>query len=85
MTTTSSEMFPGDTPEIRTSQVRLNAAPLSPAANEGEFLLHQAAVEWSLIEPIVITGEDDIRSRVNWRERLQPFHHQIQIHLFFPH
>jgi superfamily II DNA or RNA helicase len=71
-------MFPGDTPENRTPQVRLNAAPLSPAANEGEFLLHQAAVEWSLIEPIVITGEDDIRSRVNWRERLQPFHHQIQ-------
>lgn len=60
------------------AQIRLNVSALPTAASATEFRLHQSAVEWSLCEPIVIADENDIRSRVNWRERLHPFHHQIQ-------
>ncbi len=37
-----------------------------------------AALEWSLIDPIIINSEDDIKA-TNWRDRgLRPFTHQIQ-------
>jgi superfamily II DNA or RNA helicase len=51
---------------------------LSPAADRQAFELHLAALDWSLIDPIVINGAEDIKSR-NWRDRgLEPFSHQIQ-------
>jgi superfamily II DNA or RNA helicase len=51
---------------------------LRPAANIDAFTRHLAALEWSLIDPIVINAEEDIKS-TNWRDRgLQPFKHQVQ-------
>ena len=51
---------------------------LSSAQNEEQFRLHQAALEWSLIDPIVIQSRDDIQSVCHWQGRVEPFQHQIQ-------
>jgi superfamily II DNA or RNA helicase len=59
------------------SHIEVDIGPLQPAASDGDFALHQAAVAWSLVEPIVIDSEDDIRSRRRWGERVSPFRHQI--------
>ena len=51
---------------------------LQPAASRAHYDLHLAALEWSLIEPIIINTEEDIKA-TNWKERgLKPFVHQIQ-------
>ena len=52
--------------------------PLNPACCEEEYLLHQAALEWSLADCIVIQSVEDIQSKANWHDRLEPFHHQVQ-------
>jgi SNF2 family DNA or RNA helicase len=40
--------------------------------------LHRAALEWSLAEPIIIERAEDIRSRPQWQDRVEPFEHQVQ-------
>ncbi|HMP04155.1 MAG TPA: SNF2-related protein [Gemmatales bacterium] len=51
---------------------------LRAASNDEAFKLHLAALEWSLIDPIVINSEEDIKA-TNWRDRgLKPFKHQVQ-------
>ncbi len=52
---------------------RLRAAGTSEA-----FALHLAALEWSLAEPIIIDKAEDIKSRPNWRDRFEPYEHQVQ-------
>jgi len=51
---------------------------LGPCRSEEDYLLHSAALEWSISDPIVIQGPEDIASRVNWRDTLEPFDHQVQ-------
>jgi superfamily II DNA or RNA helicase len=52
--------------------------PLKPAASKGLFDLHLSALEWSLVEPIIINDQADIKAS-NWKERgLTPFTHQVQ-------
>jgi len=53
-------------------------ASLKPAKGDEDFRLHCAALEWSLAEPIIINSADDIKSTVSWKDRVQPFHHQVQ-------
>lgn len=51
---------------------------LRPAADLNTYRLHLAALDWSLVDPIVIHSKEDIKSS-NWRERgLEPFTHQVQ-------
>ncbi len=52
--------------------------PWTPAASAQEYALHLAAVQWSLSEPIVISNRDDIKSKANWRDGFDPYHHQVQ-------
>ena len=60
-----------------------NLNSLSPANNPEEYQLHMAAWEWSIIEPIIIRCEEDIRSK-NWKEHgLKPFKHQVQNLIYF--
>lgn len=61
-------------PQPDTSQAR----QLSPAQSDEQFRLHQAALEWSLIDPIVIQSRDDVQSAHHWQGRVDPFDHQIQ-------
>ena len=55
--------------------IRVVSNKLKPAASEEEFKLHCAALEWSLAEPIIINSARDIKSSVDWKDRLEPFHH----------
>jgi superfamily II DNA or RNA helicase len=57
---------------------RVNFESLKPARSDDEYLLHVAALEWSLAEPIVITSRKDIKSHANWRGRFEPYHHQVE-------
>jgi superfamily II DNA or RNA helicase len=57
---------------------QVHEVPLSAARSAEEYAIHRAALEWSLAEPIIIQRAEDIRSRVNWQDRLRPFAHQVQ-------
>lgn len=58
--------------------VKVSTNVLSAASSEEEYELHRDALEWSLAEPIVISSSEDIQSRLNWQERIQPFRHQVE-------
>jgi superfamily II DNA or RNA helicase len=58
--------------------VRIVHNDLKRAIDQSDFQLHCAALEWSLSEPIIIDGPNDIKSSVDWKDRLQPFEHQVQ-------
>lgn len=58
--------------------IRVVANELKPAEGDEDFRLHLAALEWSLAEPIIINSADDIKSSVDWKDRVDPFHHQVQ-------
>jgi superfamily II DNA or RNA helicase len=51
---------------------------LACATSEEEFALYRAALEWQLATPIAIRSGEDILSRDRWRDRVQPFHHQVR-------
>jgi superfamily II DNA or RNA helicase len=59
-------------------QTKVVSRELKPTKHEGDFLLHVAALEWSLAEPIIIQSAEDIKSRADWKDRVDPFHHQVQ-------
>lgn len=58
--------------------VRIVHNALSKANTQKEFDVHCAALEWSLTEPIIIEGPEDIKSSADWKDRLQPYEHQVQ-------
>ena len=51
---------------------------LASCRNEEDYLIHSAALKWTISDPIIIQGPEDIISKVNWRETLQPYDHQVQ-------
>lgn len=55
----------------------LHADILNKAERSGDFKLYKAALEWELIEPIVIEDREDLRSEHKWRDRIEPYHHQV--------
>jgi hypothetical protein len=59
-------------------QSRVVIRELKPAETPEDFRLHCAALEWSLAEPIIINEAADIRSRIAWEGRVEPFQHQVQ-------
>lgn len=42
-----------------------------------EYRVYRAGLEWDVTDPIVIDGPDDFKSTQRWRDRLQPYHHQV--------
>lgn len=58
--------------------IRVVTNDLTPAHHPHEYHLHCAALEWSLAEPIIINSAEDIKSRVDWKGRLEPYYHQVQ-------
>src|SRR5207245_11782540 len=42
-----------------------------------EYKLYRAALEWDLTDPIVIETRKDLKSEKRWRERLEPYYHQV--------
>lgn len=65
-----------DLPDVRTR-------PLRRARDAGECAVHRAALEWGLVDPIAFEDRDDLRSRPRWRDRVEPFHHQVDNLLTF--
>lgn len=41
------------------------------------YRLYKAALEWDLTDAIVIDSRDDLKSELRWRDRVEPYHHQI--------
>ena len=43
-----------------------------------EFDLYKAALEWSLVDPIIINSRADLKSQSRWKSQgLEPYHHQV--------
>lgn len=51
---------------------------LRRAKSSEDYSVYRAALEWGLTDPIVIESRDDFKSEFRWKERLDPFHHQVQ-------
>ena len=50
-----------------------------PSAKSAErAAIHQAALEWSILAPIIIRTQEDVKSRVRWAADLEPFLHQYE-------
>jgi SNF2 family DNA or RNA helicase len=56
--------------EFQTKILRKNIVP-------DEYKLYRAALEWDLTDPIVIETRKDLKSEKRWREKLEPYHHQV--------
>ncbi|MBL7405830.1 hypothetical protein INQ30_26275, partial [Escherichia coli] len=54
-------------------QTKLLRAVRSPE----EYRIYKAALEWDLTDPIVIESRKDVKSEAQWRDRVEPFHHQV--------
>jgi superfamily II DNA or RNA helicase len=42
-----------------------------------EYRVYRAGLEWDLIDPIVIETREDLKSEYRWRDRMEPYHHQV--------
>lgn len=58
------------TPNFQTKTLQRSDDP-------GKYALYKAALEWDLVDPIVIESRDDLKSEYRWRDRLEPYHHQV--------
>lgn len=58
-------------------KIALQFKSLRRATDPADYALYKAALEWDLTEPIVIESREDLRSERQWRDRLEPYHHQV--------
>src|SRR5882724_12505185 len=42
-----------------------------------KYRVYRAGLEWDLIDPIVIETREDLKSEYRWRDRMEPYHHQV--------
>src|SRR3990167_1991757 len=59
------------------SQLPFQAKTLKRAETLDKYRIYRAGLEWDLIEPIVIEDKEDMRSESKWRDRVEPYHHQV--------
>ena len=50
---------------------------LKQAKNIDEYNLYKAALEWDLIDPIIIESREDLKSEHTWQGLVDPYHHQV--------
>jgi superfamily II DNA or RNA helicase len=50
---------------------------LRKARTPEEYTVYLAALEWDLIDPIVIENREDVKSEATWLGRLTPYNHQV--------
>ena len=62
---------------MEAANTRLQTKPLYRADDRDEYGLYKAALEWNLVDPIIIERREDLKSEYRWRERFSPYHHQI--------
>lgn len=46
-------------------------------AKPREYEVYRAGLEWDLADPIVLDSPKDFKSRPRWRDRLEPYQHQV--------
>jgi len=51
---------------------------LQPAADRAAYKLYRAALEWDLVDPILIEDRKDLKSEYKWRDHVEPYHHQVK-------
>ena len=59
------------------SNVTFQSKPLRRVERAADYRVYLAALEWDLEDPIVIEGREDIKSVLSWKDRLEPYHHQV--------
>ncbi len=59
-------------------QHQFHSKSLHKTSDPNVYKLYRAALEWDLIEPILIRDRDDLKSESKWRDKLEPYHHQIK-------
>jgi superfamily II DNA or RNA helicase len=42
-----------------------------------EYRVYRAGLEWDLTDPIVIEKREDLKSESRWRDRVDPYYHQV--------
>ncbi|RPH79885.1 MAG: DEAD/DEAH box helicase, partial [Nitrospiraceae bacterium] len=42
-----------------------------------EYPVYRAGLEWDLTDPIVIEKREDLKSESRWRDRVEPYRHQV--------
>lgn len=50
---------------------------LSRQTQDQDYHVYRAGLEWDLTDPIVIESADDFKSTARWKNRLDPYHHQV--------
>ena len=53
------------------------AKVLKRADTLDNYKVYRAGLEWELIDPIIIEDREDMRSESKWKDRVEPFHHQV--------
>jgi len=59
------------------SDYSLSSKVLRRVSRASDYSLYRAALEWSLIDPIIISSRADLKSEAGWRGRIEPFNHQV--------
>ena len=57
-------------PSLQTKILRRKTTP-------EEYRVYRAGLEWDLTDPIVIEKREDLKSESRWRDRVEPYHHQV--------
>src|ERR1017187_2170331 len=57
---------------------KLQTRTMRRAPDPASYELYRAALEWDLIDPILIRDREDLKSEPQWREHIKPYHHQIK-------
>lgn len=60
----------GSVAKFQTKILRRQRAP-------DEYRIYRAALEWGLLDPIVIESRKDFKSEHRWRDHIEPYHHQV--------
>lgn len=56
---------------------QIKIKPVRHATDPQDYLLYKAALEWDLIEPIIIEKREDLKSTAFWEDKVEPFNHQV--------
>jgi len=62
---------------VMETTAKFQVKPLSRLGRPEDYAVYTAGLEWDLTDPIVIESASDFRSTPRWRERLDPYHHQV--------
>lgn len=60
-----------------TSKYSIQAKPLRFSENPADYSLYKAALEWDLIDPIIIESPEDLKSTRSWADKVEPYQHQV--------